>query len=51
MKEYINSNYTSYIDDNDLNYICGEALLYVDEDCRDYPSIFNEIKYNELKKH
>jgi hypothetical protein len=49
LKEYINSNFASYMCDYDLNYIYSEALTYVDEDCRDYPSIFNEIKYNTLK--
>jgi hypothetical protein len=49
IKEYINLNSTSYTSDYDLNDIYSEALSYVDEDRRNYPSIFNETKYNTLK--
>ena len=49
-KEYHNNNYSNVINDDDLSYIVNIARLTVDEQCIDYPSIFNENNYNILKQ-
>jgi hypothetical protein len=50
--EYINSNFSNIIDDNDLKNIYDTAMSYVDEDIMEcYPSIFKPNIYFDLVKN
>ena len=51
MKEYINLNFEQGMNDNDLNFIVDNVILFVPEDSRDYPSIFQEHIYVDLSKN
>ena len=47
--EYINSNFSNTIDDNDLKHIYDTTMSYVDEDIMEcYPSIFKPNIYFDL---
>ncbi len=51
----MNLNFLNDMNDNDLKFIVDNEILFVAEECRDYPSIFNENIYHDLmenlKKH
>ena len=51
LKEYIYLNFEQEMNDNDLKFIVDNVILFVPENRRDFPSIFNENIYNDLSKN
>ncbi len=50
-KEYIHNNFSNEINENDIECIYDNALLFVAEDCRGYNSIFEDNLYHDLIKN